>query len=116
MKRSGPPRRRAPLRSRKPAPPTVTVADSFPEVLRRSRGRCEAAGLTPAGVCAETATVVHHLVPRSRAPRWDGLHRPDNLAHLCDPCHRWVHHFPTHAAALDLLRSAPPPSKSVTWT
>ncbi len=53
-------------------------------VLNRAKGRCERCG-------ARRALDAHHIVPRSRAPGWDGLHRPANGAALCRPCHREVH-------------------------
>ena len=88
----------------------MTLPEARAVAFRRANGRCQA-GIPD--VCTEAAAVAHHIVPRSRAPRWPGLHDPDNLAALCDPYHRWVHAHAEKATALDLLRPAPPPTKSV---
>lgn len=62
-------------------------------VLERAAGRCERCHLRPfEGLGGELEA--HHIVPRSAAPGWDGLHKPANGAALCggpDGCHARVH-------------------------
>jgi 5-methylcytosine-specific restriction endonuclease McrA len=72
-----------------------------PEVYERSQGRCEARRIAvaftgnqesvdicyPTKHCSERATNVHHRKYRSRG----GTNALDNLAHLCEPCHRFTH-------------------------
>lgn len=73
-------------------------------VLARAAGRCER--------CGERATLdAHHIVPRSRAPGWAGLHRPENGAALCRPCHRGVHERVGDWKRW--LKSAPRPERAV---
>lgn len=48
-------------------------------VFARSRGLCER--------CSRQAHHLHHRCTRARG----GPDHPDNLAHLCSPCHQAVH-------------------------
>lgn len=54
-------------------------------VKKRSRGRCER--------CSGVASQVHHI--RKRGAVDDNA--PQNLAHLCAHCHKWVHENPAIA-------------------
>lgn len=66
-------------------------------VRERSGEWCEA---RLAG-CGGLASHVHHVLPRSAG----GTHDPENLLHLCEPCHTYTHGHPAEARALGLLRS-----------
>ena len=55
--------------------------------LERAGHRCEA---YIEGVCTGRAEVVHHKLRRSQG----GGHDLDNLAALCDACHRFLHDNP----------------------
>jgi hypothetical protein len=61
----------------------------------RSKGRCEAkfAG------CSGWATQVHHVARRSQG----GTHDPENLKHVCDACHLYIHLHVGAAKELGLL-------------
>ena len=112
MKRSGPPKRNAPLKSgstlkrsspgtkagKKPRIRTLAV-DDVPKterdhvtfkpsvkriVRRRSRGWCEMPG------CTRAATAYHHRKMRSAG----GLGLVENCLHLCAEDHAWVHDHP----------------------
>lgn len=82
LKRSGPikPRRRG----------EGALVKSRKIVSERSGGRCEA---RIGGVCSGTAECVHHVLRRSQG----GGHEPENLLHLCNRCHGWVHANPAEA-------------------
>lgn len=62
------------------------------DVIRRSEGRCERCGRTPAGTQFDHLQA-HHLVPRSRAVGQPWMHDAKrNGAALCTRCHDEVHH------------------------
>lgn len=81
LRRRSPMRRSAFLREHKQAPEILAFRVA---VLARAKGRCERCGV-------KARLDAHHIVPRSRAPGWAGLHRPENGAALCRPCHQSVH-------------------------
>ena len=106
LSRRKPLRRRAGLsaRSARQAASDAELAASKRIVWRRDGGTCQA---EVAPNCEVAGAHVHHLVMRSRARRWTGLHEPDNLLLVCHPCHHWIHANPAQATSLDLLRRAP---------
>lgn len=110
MKRSGPPKRKAPLKSTStlkrarpgvrsgpkpstkkkvlngtPPPKGAPKSDFRPSVKRavrrRSRGWCEMPG------CTRAAHEYHHRKMRSAG----GLGFAENCLHLCFECHAWTH-------------------------
>lgn len=112
MKRSGPFRRRTPLRSTGrlrgtsrsgPARVARTPADYLENrivVAGRCKGRCEVK--TP--VCTGGWEETHHRLRRSQG----GTHHHENLLAVCRACHTYVHHHPTESYARDWMqRSAP---------
>ena len=126
MKRSGMPRRRAPLVSSATKASTniarkrdalrrrgrghqSRMEELRPAVLARAAWRCERCG-------AREGEGGRHLEVHHRLPL--GAGGPDtleNLVALCDPggCHDWVHANPAagYASGLLLRRSAGPPSE-----
>jgi hypothetical protein len=99
--------------ARTPATPRKRpVQSSVPDpvaaaVRRRSGGRCEAMGPD----CAGTATAMHHRLRR-------GVGGPDtaeNLAHLCDVDHAWVHEHPELSYELGLLIRSHEGPPSAAW-
>lgn len=60
------------------------------ELYGRSQGRCE----HPDG-CEQMATVIHHKA-RRKGP---DPHRLDNLLHVCQPHHIWLHDHPAESYA-----------------
>lgn len=62
-------------------------------VSRRSHGRCEARV-----VCGGVAAVLMHH--RKRAGR---VNTEENLLHLCNDCHVWIHANPEKSYGLGLL-------------
>lgn len=125
MKRSGPPRRKTPLKRGSPLPRSVsfdrartplktngkqrrrpgTIDPAWQQakafVHERSGGRCEGRVV---GVCTGRGEHVHHVILRSRG----GPDEPWNLVHLCLRCHDWAHGHPAAATELGLMRSMPP--------
>lgn len=122
MKRSGPLRRKTPLRSTPPpvgiAPipgrkarlrarsrKTVAEADQRNDVrfaaLVRAGWRCEATSKVPAVSCGGPLDV-DEIVPRGVRPV--GHLDPDNVQVLCRAHHEWKHAHPTEAAAVGLRR------------
>ncbi len=59
------------------------------DVYYRSQGRCEVL----ADGCAGAGSELHHRLRRSQG----GGHDPDNLLHVCGPCHRFIHANPAVA-------------------
>jgi 5-methylcytosine-specific restriction endonuclease McrA len=53
--------------------------------LERAGGRCETCGV------GSRSLDVHHVIRRSRAPGWVGLHAAENLKALCRACHDAIH-------------------------
>lgn len=93
--------KRTPLRRRRnPGVPRRVRVD----VATRSDGRCEytfaSADHPGDGRCGETATDLHHLLPRSQG----GRHTADNLVALCRAHHMHIHRHPTDSYALGWLR------------
>ena len=72
-----------------------TYADACAEVDRRSGGACECGR-----GCGLRANVHHHVAGRGGA----NPHHPDNLLHLADSCHRWVHDHPEESYDIGLMR------------
>lgn len=125
MKRSGPPKRRTPLRP-KPQPPRPRTpvrkrrdeprrrdreletgsdndwsSETRREVRLRSKGVCEMAG------CNHPATEMHH-----RKLRAHGDHRAANCLHLCSAHHAWIHAHPLESYERGwLVRSTLDPAK-----
>ena len=121
VKRSGPPRRRRPLRqeSRKGSDRRERFRRVRGQVLRRDGFRCQAdveARLLEAEVPradwpalpgCEGAPVnarlhAHHLRKRSQG----GKDTPGNLLTVCLTCHDWIHHNERVAALVGLIRRA----------
>lgn len=71
--------------------------DAGAQVAARSGGRCEAR--VPL-VCTGTARVRHHVRPRAKG----GPDTVDNLLHVCDACHAWIHQHPAAAKHWGWLR------------
>ena len=131
MKRSGPPKRKTPLRadpaqtrdwqdrSRRRLPPTGRKAkreqselDTFrAEVKARAQGWCEAqtVGALTTTMAVEVCGTsfrhpgrhCHHVWPEDRDR---GVHDPDRGLFLCAAAHGWAHTHPEQAAMLGLLR------------
>jgi hypothetical protein len=68
--------------------------DTVAAVHARSGGWCEC---SPG--CLRRAEVLHHRQLRSQG----GTHLPENIAHLSEKCHRWVHENPAEAAERGLI-------------
>lgn len=72
----------------------AVYAERRVDVWEREGGLCER--------CRRRAmTCVHHIAGRGG----DDPHRLDNLAGLCDDCHRRVHADPVWARSVGLMRS-----------
>ncbi len=106
MKRSGPLRRKTPLKpstagaqlKRTPIQPSKGSPSDFPPsvkrfVVRRSGGWCEFPG------CTRHAQHFHHRLMRSQG----GKGTVENCAHLCIQCHTVVHANPAKSYELGLL-------------
>lgn len=78
--------------SPKPKGPSATTRR---EVAERSGGWCEAR----VKGCQHYAVHLHHRRLRSQG----GKHGADNLSHVCNACHGWIHMNPADAYALGLL-------------
>lgn len=105
MKRSGPPKRKKPLRGKM----LPTVAKRVPERYRqysadrisylKANRRCLGQQLVPIdGECKTWATDVHH----KRGRTGEDLLDQDHWVALCRPCHTWVEANPAAARALGL--------------
>jgi len=70
-------------------------ADACAVVDARSGGGCECGR-----GCGLRANVHHHVAGRGGA----NPHHPDNLLHLADSCHRWVHDHPEESYDIGLMR------------
>lgn len=85
-KNAQPVKRRKPIRSRSERRERFEAElDAVtPSLTARSRGRCE--------ICRDSPAVVrHHRLRRSQG----GVNELWCLLHLCDPCHKLVHAYPT---------------------
>lgn len=113
MRRSAPPKRRAPLRRNTPIRTRSRLLRRTKtrdwikvkrHVLDRANHRCEA---RIEGVCQGRARDAHHLVLRSQG----GPDEPWNLIAVCRDvdggeggCHSWIHRHPAESYELGLLR------------
>lgn len=112
MKRSGPPKRRTPLkrtgftkdrvsaqlaRTRAKRKTLAVPKDVYQEVLARDHG-CRAAGVAP-GQCAGRIDP-HHVLRRSQG----GPDTVENLISLCRLHHSWVHEHPAESYAFGFLK------------
>ncbi len=107
MKRGAPLKRKTPLKPSTAgkqlkrvaiAPRSGASKSDFPTsvkktVTKRSGGWCENPG------CTRHAHHFHHRLMRSHG----GPGTVTNCAHLCSPCHAWVHANPARAYELGLL-------------
>lgn len=94
LKRSQKPIKRAPVKRKTQT--NGKLVKSRKEVSARSGGQCEAR----LDICTGQAQAVHHVLRRSQG----GGHEPENLLHLCNACHGWVHANPAKAVEKGLLR------------
>lgn len=120
MKRSGPLRRKTPLRqsaaSRSERSGRSDAVDAPKPKRRRSAGRsgpsqatrdeviardggCVAASLVPEVRCLGSGHI-HHVLPRSQG----GGHDVSNLVLVCLGHHGWIHDHPARSYELGLLR------------
>jgi hypothetical protein len=76
--------RRSPSRGRPSSNRTKVPATVRAAVEQRSRGRCEIEHPR----CTGEATQMHHRLRRSQG----GPHTAENLLHLCNAGHQYVHH------------------------
>jgi 5-methylcytosine-specific restriction endonuclease McrA len=67
-------------------------------VITRSEWACEAS----APPCVGRAEVMHHRRLRSQG----GPDTVENLMHICNPCHLWLHAHPAKAAAWGMILRA----------
>lgn len=90
MKRSGPPQRRTPLKTRSRIKPKVkdrTVWDDTRQAVSfRARGFCEVG----ADSCSTLGHEAHHVRMRSQG----GSDDPENLLWVCRACHSFIHLHP----------------------
>ena len=77
-----------------------TQADGYAVVDARSGGRCECNGIDKPG-CGRRAEIHHHIAGRGG----DDPHRPTNLLHLTDECHRRIHAHPKQSYKDGTMRS-----------
>ncbi len=89
------PRRKTPIQRNSVRSKSNVLRSGQRQVRARSGGRCEAA---VAGRCTKWGSHVHHVVLRSAG----GADTADNLLHVCQPCHDWIHANPAAARALGL--------------
>jgi len=75
-------------------------ADAYAFVDRRSGGFCECKGADADAGCGLRANVHHHIAGRGGA----NPHHPDNLLHLNDAHHRWIHDHPEESYANGTMR------------
>jgi 5-methylcytosine-specific restriction endonuclease McrA len=94
LRRSQKPIKRTPVKRKTQT--NGKLVKSRKEVSARSGGQCEAR----LPICTGTAEAVHHVLRRSQG----GGHEPENLLHLCNSCHQWVHANPAKAVEKGLLR------------
>lgn len=90
MKRSGPIKRRTPIK-RTPSRGKSSNRQKIPSkvrenVERRAGFQCEAS----TKVCRGKGEHCHHVLMRSAG----GKHTEDNLILVCQPCHHFIHHNP----------------------
>ena len=75
-------------------------ADGYAVVDARSGGRCECNGIDKPG-CGRRAEIHHHIAGRGG----DDPHRPTNLLHLTDECHRRIRAHPKQSYKDGTMRS-----------
>lgn len=75
-------------------------ADAYSVVDARSGGRCECNGIDKPG-CGRRAEIHHHIAGRVGTDP----HRPSNLLHLADECHRRIHANPRQSYKDGTMRS-----------
>lgn len=99
MKRSGPLKRRTPLKrqSKKAARKQQKYTETRQEVAAAAFGKCQARADSRCQMLGDQA---HHLKRRSQG----GKDTPENLIWVCWRCHNWIHANPEKARAADLLR------------
>lgn len=103
MKRSGPPKRRTPLKplSQKRRALLSTRKRVREEVLERDAYKCVAIELVPDVECWGPLDV-DEIIPRGRGGDWLD---PDNCQVLCRAHHDWKHINPAESTTLGLTKS-----------
>lgn len=90
MRRGGPLRRRAAMRSAKPRGKGAAWSRSREACETRAGGRCEARCTSE---CAGRGSQAHHRLMRSQG----GADDVSNLLWVCLPCHGYIHAHPAES-------------------